>query len=89
MTELEKNREHIDLIDKELIDLLARRFIYSVRIGNIKREKGISVLQTGRWDSILASRKEYALKAGLSEKFTEEFLQLIHNESIRIQNGIG
>ena len=88
MTELEKYRDHIDQIDKELIDLLAGRFIYSARIGDIKREKGISVLQSGRWDDILASRKEYAIQAGLSEKFTMEFLQLVHRESIRIQNEI-
>lgn len=88
MTELEKYRDHIDMIDKKLIDLLAQRFIYSVRIGDIKRKQGISVLQTGRWDDVLASRKKYAIKAGLSEKFTKEFLTLIHRESIRIQDEI-
>ncbi len=54
MTELEKYRGHIDRIDKELIDLLARRFNYSARIGRIKKEQGISVLQSGRWDDIMA-----------------------------------
>ena len=88
MTELEKYRDHIDRIDKKLIDLLAGRFAYSARIGRIKREQGISVLQSGRWDDIMASRKEYAIKTGLSEKFTGDFLQLVHQESIRIQHEI-
>ncbi len=88
MTELEKCRDHIDHIDKELIDLLARRFRYAERIGRIKREQGISVLQSARWDNILSSRREYAIKAGLSEMFTRDFLQLVHSESIRIQEGI-
>jgi chorismate mutase len=88
MTELEKCRENIDHIDKELIDLLARRFRYAERIGQIKREQGISVLQAARWDNILSSRREDAIKAGLSEMFTRDFLQLVHSESIRIQEGI-
>ena len=86
MTELEKYREHIDRIDKKLIDLLADRFNFSSRIGRLKKEYGISVLQSSRWDNILSSRREYAINAGLSEKFTEEFLNLIHRESIRIQS---
>jgi chorismate mutase len=88
MTELEKYREHIDRIDKKLIDLLAGRFTFSSRIGKLKQEHRISVLQSSRWDKILSSRKEYAINAGLSEKFTEDFLNLIHRESIRIQNEI-
>ena len=85
MTELEKYRDHIDRIDKELIDLLAGRFGYSARIGRIKKEMGISIIQSGRWEDVMASRKEYAIKAGLSEKFTDDLLQLVHRESIRIQ----
>jgi chorismate mutase len=88
MTELEKYREQIDGIDKKLIDLLAERFKYSARIGELKHKRGISVLQSNRWDSIMASRKEYAVKAGLTGKFTADFLCLVHNESIRIQNEI-
>lgn len=88
MTRLEKYREQIDQIDKKLIDLLAKRFKYSLNIGRIKERQGISILQSSRWDEILSSRKEYAISAGLSQKFTEEFLNLIHRESIRIQDDI-
>ncbi len=88
MNGIEEHREKIDQIDKELIDLLAKRFIYSSNIGRIKERQGISVLQSSRWDKILSSRKEYAINAGLSEKFTEEFLNLIHRESLRIQDEI-
>lgn len=88
MTELEKYREQIDIIDKKLIDILAGRFVFSAHIGNIKRDSGIQILQSDRWDDVMASRKEYAIKAGLSEQFTEDFLKLIHKESIRIQNDI-
>lgn len=85
MTELEKHRDNIDRIDKQLIDLLTERFLYSRKIGEIKGREEISVLQSERWDKILSSRKEYALKAGLPETFTEDILQLIHAESIRVQ----
>jgi chorismate mutase len=88
MTELEIYREKIDAVDRKLIDLLAERFGYSVRIGEIKIKGNMPVLQSGRWDSIMVSRKEYAVKAGLSEKFTCDFLTLVHDESIRIQDQI-
>ncbi len=88
MTELDNYRKQIDLIDKKLIDLLADRFSFSSRIGEIKKEKEIPVLQANRWDDILASRKQYALRTGLNEKFTVDFLQLIHDESLRIQKVI-
>jgi chorismate mutase len=89
MTELEKYRENIDRIDKQLIDLLTERFKYSEKIGRIKGNSGIPVLQSDRWDEVMASRREYAIKAGLPEIFTRDILQLIHRESIRIQNEIG
>ncbi len=87
MTEIDKIREAIDKTDRELIDLLARRFSFSEMIGEIKREKGIAVVQSERFDQIKASRKEYARRAGLAEEFTEDFLNLIHRESVRIQQG--
>lgn len=82
-------REDIDRADMELIDLLARRFMYSRRIGEIKKRMGIPVVQSDRFDEILTSRKRYAIDAGLSEKFTEDFLKLIHSESVRIQKETG
>ncbi len=85
MTELDRYRADIDRADMELIDLLARRFMYARRIGEIKKRMGIPVVQSDRFGEILSSRKRYAIDAGLSEKFTEDFLELIHSESVRIQ----
>lgn len=89
MTELDRYRDKIDRTDTELLDMLARRFSYSQRIGEIKREKGMPVVQSDRFDEILTSRKRQAIEAGLSEKFTEDFLRLIHTESVRIQKEMG
>ena len=85
MTDLEKYRAGIDLADRQLIDILAHRFGLAAEIGKIKHREGISVLQSARRDEIISSRKEYALKAGLSEKFAEEIMNLVHSESVRIQ----
>ncbi|TVR71494.1 MAG: hypothetical protein EA408_09120 [Marinilabiliales bacterium] len=87
MTDIDKIREAIDKTDTELIDLLARRFSFSEMIGEIKRAEGIPVIQSERFDQLKTSRKEHARKAGLTEEFTEEFLNLIHRESVRIQQG--
>ena len=88
MTELEKYRDQIDGIDRQLIDLLKKRFACSKEIGKVKNREGIPVVQSDRWDEILSSRKDYAINAGLSENFVMDFLQLVHQESIRIQKNI-
>lgn len=85
MTDLEKYRARIDSIDRQVIELLAGRFVLAAEIGKIKRREGISVLQSARRDEIISSRKEYALQAGLSEKFAEELMNLVHRESVRVQ----
>ena len=52
-TELEKLRKKINLIDDELILMLASRMAVAREIGNYKKDNNITILQSDRWKSIL------------------------------------
>ena len=57
-------------------------------IGKNKKENNIAILQMSRWENVLDKRMKYALSNGLSSKFALQYLQEIHNESIRQQTAI-
>nr|WP_294793463.1 bifunctional 3-deoxy-7-phosphoheptulonate synthase/chorismate mutase type II [uncultured Mucilaginibacter sp.] len=81
-------RGNIDKIDDLLIQKIAERMKIAEEIGTYKRDNNITILQVNRWDEILQKAISYGKALKLSEEFTEKFLELIHNESIRRQTEI-
>ncbi len=81
-------RNQIDKIDDLVIQKMAERMQIVEKIGNYKKENGITILQVNRWDEILNKRTSYAKALKLSTEFTEKLLELIHSESIRKQTEI-
>ena len=81
-------RTQIDKLDDLVIQKLAERMQIVEKIGNHKKENGITILQVNRWDEILQKRTNYAKALKLSGEFTEKLLELIHGESIRKQTEI-
>lgn len=82
LTEL---RAQIDKLDSELLELLARRMRISREIGQYKKEHDIPILQTQRYDHILARRAEDAVSLGMDREFMRSVMQAIHEESVRQQ----
>ena len=82
LTEL---RQQIDQIDEDLLAILAKRMRVSKEIGQYKKEHNMPVLQTGRYDEILANRISQAKEMGIGADFMKEVLEAIHEESIRQQ----
>lgn len=78
-------RREIDSIDNELLELLAKRMRISSAIGTYKKEHGIAVLQTGRYNEILEKRIASGERLGMSREFMRTFLEAIHEESVRVQ----
>ena len=78
-------RREIDCIDNELLELLAKRMRISSEIGTYKKEHGIAVLQTGRYNEILEKRIASGERLGMSREFMRTFLEAIHEESVRVQ----
>ncbi|MFD0748969.1 chorismate mutase [Mucilaginibacter calamicampi] len=81
-------RGAIDKIDDLLIQKIAERMKIAEEIGTYKRDNNITILQVNRWDEILQKAISYGKALKLSEEFTEKFLELVHNESIRRQTEI-
>ncbi len=85
---IEDIREKIDVVDSQLLELLAHRMNYVDEIGKYKKENNIAILQLKRWGRILESRLEQAKEYGLSEDFIRQLLEMIHKESINRQTEI-
>jgi chorismate mutase len=81
-------RRQIDQLDNDLMELLAKRMRISQEIGQFKKEHGITVLQTGRYDEILTKRITQAEGLGMSPEFMKVVLEAIHEESIRQQMNV-
>ena len=78
-------RAEIDKIDDELFDLLARRMRVSREIGQYKKEHDMPVLQTRRYEELLARRAAQAAELGMDRGFMRAVYQAIHEESVRQQ----
>ncbi len=85
MTSLQELRSQIDIIDDELLNLLAKRSEISSKIGVIKKENNLTVLQQDRWNSILSKHIEKGKTLGLKEELVKEIFELIHKDSIERQ----
>ena len=88
MTHLESLRLQIDGLDKDIIDLLAKRMAVSREIGAAKKENGVAIFQMNRWAQLFDNRVQTTIKAGLSDQFATDFIQSIHKESIRQQTEV-
>jgi len=85
---LAKLREQINQVDDELMALLGQRMKISNKIGEYKRENNITILQTNRWNEILAKAFVKAEKFDLSKDFITKYFDAVHMESINHQNKI-
>ena len=81
-------RNQIDLIDDDLLKLLGDRMKIAEEIGLVKKEKGITILQTSRWEEIIEKASASGSLQGLSSKFMIQYLNAIHQESIDHQNEV-
>ncbi|MGE0561284.1 MAG: chorismate mutase [Flavobacteriales bacterium] len=88
ISHIEQLRTVIDELDEELINKFASRMAIIEKIGSYKKENNLTILQLERWEKILNNRTFLAEKVGLSHDFIRKMLELIHDESIRIQTKV-
>lgn len=81
-------RRIIDEVDEELLNVLKKRMQVIEEIGAYKKEQNMTIFQLERWQEILRTRGQWADKLGLSRQHIERICQLLHEESIRVQNAL-
>lgn len=85
---LKSLRRIVDEVDDELINLLAKRLQVIEEMALYKKEQNITTFQLERWQEILRTRTQWAEKLGISRHHIEKICQLLHEESIRVQNEV-
>ena len=85
---IDQLRAKIDIIDENILYALGSRMKISRQIGEYKKSNNIAILQTSRWDAVLAKVIEKGHEYDLSEKFLTDVFNAIHEASVEIQNEI-
>ena len=71
-------REEIDIIDREVIDALSKRFKYVVAAARFKTSEA-SVRAPDRFHAMLQQRREWALESGLNPDVVENLYRDLVN----------
>ncbi|MCK0130290.1 bifunctional 3-deoxy-7-phosphoheptulonate synthase/chorismate mutase type II [Flavobacteriaceae bacterium F08102] len=81
-------RAKINILDQQLIDLLSDRMSVAEKIGLVKKESNVAILQRARWQEVIGKMVEEGVSSGLSAEFIEKIFKAIHQESIEHQKRI-
>lgn len=74
---IEEVRKAIDEIDQELIALLGRRFEFVKAVVRFKERNEASVISKQRFDSVISTRRDMAIKNELSPEVIENIYRLL------------
>lgn len=85
---IDQLRAKIDIIDENILYALGSRMKISRQIGEYKKSNNVAILQTSRWDAVLAKVVAKGKEYGLSEEFVKNVFDAIHEASVEIQNQV-
>lgn len=83
-----KLRMQIDEFDGKLLEILGNRMKVADKIGLLKKEKNVAILQNQRWNEILGKMILEGEEKGLSNEFVMQLFKAIHQESISHQEKV-
>lgn len=78
-------RKQIDRQDAKILSTLQRRMEIAKKIGQLKSEMNLPVLQASRWAQVMKERLRLANKLGLPRSFVVSLFTSIHATSIQTQ----
>jgi len=78
-------RTEISEIDAKIIEDLAERMEWVEKIGQLKQQHNIPVLQITRWESLLEDHVARGEKVGLDADFTKAIFETIHAQAVKRQ----
>lgn len=88
VSDLQELRNQIDEIDRELVEIIARRMQVIDQVADYKKKKNIAIFQLERWKNIIQSRPTWANKLGLDTTLIEDIYKAIHTSSLKRQTKI-
>lgn len=88
MDQLELFRKEIDVIDGNIIKLLADRTYISEKIATYKKNHTISMMQPERISLVMSRSANTAKSYNISEKMVEEIFMTIINYSCELEDKI-
>jgi len=86
---LDKLRDQIDIVDSQLIDLLAQRLALVAEVGEVKSRAGVPIYAPDREASMLAKRRKEADAAGIGGDLIEDILRRLMRESYHREKDTG
>ena len=84
MEELEILRTEIDIIDEQLVELFEKRMELAIKIGDIKKQKGMQILDSQREKAVIKNAIAHLKNKDLSDEL-EAFLRNLMDSSKKIQ----
>lgn len=78
-------RERLNLVDNDLLKLIAQRLDISREIAIVKDANNLTTYQPSQWNSKLQNLLLEAKNIGLKEQFAKDIFDRLHLESIRVQ----
>jgi chorismate mutase / prephenate dehydrogenase len=78
-------RQQIDILDSQLVALLAERAKVTAQVGKIKQQYALPVYVPEREQALLTARRQQAEALGVSADLTEDVLRRIMRESYQTQ----
>ncbi|MEZ8029793.1 bifunctional chorismate mutase/prephenate dehydrogenase [Enterovibrio norvegicus] len=89
VAELSRLRDQIDEVDKQMVELLARRLSLVAEVGEVKSKHGLPIYAPDREAAMLASRREEASSKGIPPDLIEDILRRTMRESYASENDSG
>lgn len=88
-TSLEQLRQQIDVIDGQLVELMAKRLQVTGQVGSLKSKLGQPLYVPSREQALLSARRAQAEALGVNPDLAEDVLRRLMRESYLSQKGRG
>lgn len=85
---LHELRERIDILDSELLQVLAKRMEACREIGLLKQREGMPVVQPDRYATLLGEKISEGIRLGIDPVFLHRLFSEIHAASVDLQLNI-
>lgn len=75
--QIEKERSEIDRIDAQIVELLSQRLSAALKLGQLKRESGRSIEDSGREEIVLQNWRRHAESFGIASDKIDSIVRAV------------